>query len=103
VALDLDDIVALSAEFDRALAKSSIDEIDSLAHQWLISSPPQVIALNAGRRIGHSLVSTVEHRVIQLRRADDFLSGRDSHLLVNKELQATLHLLRSPGVIRGVA
>ena len=93
-AWDLDDIAALSAEFDRALAKSSIDEIDSLAHQWLISSPPQVIALNAGRRIGHSLVSTVEHRVIQLRRADDFLSGRDSHLLVNKELQATLHLLR---------
>ena len=89
-----DDVAALSSGFDRALAESSTESIENLAHQWLISIPPQLIALNAGRRIGHSLVSTVEHRVIQLRRADDFLSGRDSHLLVDKELQATLHLLR---------
>src|SRR5712691_3742233 len=89
---DQDDVATLSSEFDRALAVFSVEGIENLAHQWLISIPPQLIALDAGRRIGHSVVATVEHRVIQLRRADDFLSGRDSHLLVNKELQATLHL-----------
>jgi hypothetical protein len=38
-------------------------------------------------------VATTEHRVIQLRRADDFVSGRTSHTLVHQELQATTELL----------
>ena len=54
---------------------------------------PQLIELTAGRRIGDSLVETTEHRVIQLRRADDYMSGRTSHTLVHQELQATTKLL----------
>ena len=64
-----------------------------LAHEWLAADKPQLIELNAGRRIGDSLVATTEHRVIQLRRADDFVSGRTSHTLVQQELQATTKLL----------
>ena len=64
-----------------------------LAHEWIAADKPQLIELNAGRRIGDSLVETTEHRVIQLRRADDYVSGRTSHTLVHQELQATTKLL----------
>jgi hypothetical protein len=64
-----------------------------LAHGWLAADRPQLIELDAGRRIGDSLVATTEHRVIQLRRADDFMSGRTSHTIVHQELQATTKLL----------
>jgi len=88
-----DDLHAFSATFDSALNRSSVEEIDRLAHEWLITDPPQIIELSAGRHIGESLVAAVEHRVIQLRRADDFVSGRDSHALVRKELEVTTRLL----------
>jgi transcriptional regulator with XRE-family HTH domain len=88
-----DDLESLSQKFDDALARSSVDDVNHLAHEWLIAEPPQVIELAHGRRIGSSLVASVEHRVIQLRRADDFLSGRDSHVLIRKELQKTVRLL----------
>jgi len=39
------------------------------------------------------LFATAEHRVIQLRRADDFVSGRTSHTLVQQELKATTKLI----------
>ena len=64
-----------------------------LAHEWIAADKPQLIELNAGRRIGDSLVATTEHRVMQLRRADDYMSGRTSHALVHQELQATTKLL----------
>ena len=64
-----------------------------LAHEWLSADKPQLVELNAGRQIGDSLVATAEHRVVQLRRADDFVSGRTSHTLVQQELQATTKLL----------
>jgi hypothetical protein len=48
---------------------------------------------SSGGWIGDSVVATAEHRVIQLRRADDFVSGRTSHTLVHQELQATAKLL----------
>ena len=88
-----DDLSLLSDKFDDALAHSSVEGVDRLAHEWLIAEPPQVVELTHGRHIGSSLVATVEHRVVQLRRADDFLSGRDSHALVRKELQKTAQLL----------
>jgi hypothetical protein len=64
-----------------------------LAAEWLSAETPQVIELSAGRRVSESLVSAVEHRVVQLRRADDFMSGRTSHALVRQELAATTRLL----------
>lgn len=88
-----DDISALSDSFDDAIGRPAVADIELLAHEWLSADKPQLIELGAGRRVGDSLVSTVEHRVKQLRRADDFVSGRASHTLVREELQATTHLL----------
>jgi transcriptional regulator with XRE-family HTH domain len=88
-----DDINCLSASFDDAISGSLLADIEMLAHEWLAADKPQLVELNAGRRIGDSLVATAEHRVIQLRRADDFVSGRTSHTLVHQELKATTKLL----------
>jgi hypothetical protein len=88
-----DDARRLSLSFDSALERSAVEDIERLAHMWLICDPPQVIELNAGRRIGEALVSAVEHRVIQLRRADDFITGTASRDLMQTELSATVRLL----------
>ena len=88
-----DDISSLSASFDDAVSGSALADIEMLAHEWIAADKPQLIELNVGRRIGDSLVETTEHRVIQLRRADDYMSGRTSHTLVHQELQATTKLL----------
>jgi hypothetical protein len=88
-----DDISNLSASFDYAISRSSLVDVEMLAHEWLAADKPQLVELSTGRQIGNSLVTTIEHRVIQLRRADDFMSGRISHALVRQELQATTRLL----------
>jgi hypothetical protein len=88
-----DDISSLSSSFDDAISSSALADIEMLAHEWLAADNPQLVELTVGRRIGDSLVATAEHRVIQLRRADDFVSGRTSHTLVQQELKATTTLL----------
>ena len=88
-----DDANALSLSFDSALARGAVDEIERLSHMWLLSQPPQVIELGSGRRVSDDLVSTVERRVIQLRRADDYITGATSHDLMRSELAATVELL----------
>jgi tetratricopeptide (TPR) repeat protein len=88
-----EDLSELSASFDAALGRASVDDIMRLAHVWLVADPPQTIELAAGRSVSDHLISTVEHRVIQLRRADDFVAGRESHALVRRELAATTGLL----------
>lgn len=72
---------------------ATADHVERLAHMWLLSEPPQVIELGAGRRVSEDLVSTVERRVIQLRRADDYITGETSHDLMRSELAATVQLL----------
>jgi hypothetical protein len=88
-----DDLSSLSASFDSAISSSALADIEMLAHEWLAADKPQLVELNAGRKISDTLVATTEHRVTQLRRADDFMSGRTSHALVHQELQATTKLL----------
>lgn len=88
-----DDAYLLSRSFDAALERSAVEDIERLAHMWLIAEPPQIIELDSGRRISDDLVATVEHRVIQLRRADDFITGPTSHKLVWNEMRATTQLL----------
>jgi hypothetical protein len=88
-----DDVSALSQRFNEAVSSSALADIELLAHEWLSADKPQLIELNVGRHIGEDLVSTVEDRVRQLRRADDFMSGRTSHALVREELAATTYLL----------
>ena len=88
-----DDLRKLSAAFDDAISRSAVSDIEVLAHEWLSVDKPQLAELGIGRRIGDSAIATVEHRVMQLRRADDFISGRTSHALVRQELQAATDLL----------
>lgn len=88
-----DDARLLSHSFDAALERSAVEEIERLTHMWLIAEPPQILELDSGRRISDDLVSTVEHRVIQLRRADDFITGDASHEMMWNELHATTKLL----------
>ncbi len=66
-----------------------------LAHEWLIAEPPQIVAMQAGRRIGDGLLNKVEGRVAHLRRLDDFIGGKDLNSLVERELTATVDLLRT--------
>lgn len=65
-----------------------------LAHEWLVTDPPQVYEMRAGRHIGAGTVEQVEQRVQQLRLLDDHLGGMDTYDLVTSELGATLTLLR---------
>jgi hypothetical protein len=88
-----DDARLLSQSFDAALERSAVEEIERLAHMWLLAEPPQLLELESGRRVSDDLVSTVEHRVIQLRRADDFITGAKSREMMWDELSATTKLL----------
>ncbi|MBV9405190.1 MAG: hypothetical protein JO211_07585, partial [Acidobacteriaceae bacterium] len=88
-----DDAHTLSLSFDAALERSAVDDIERLSHMWLICEAPQIIELSAGRRVSDALISAVEHRVVQLRRADDFITGSASRDLVQNELAATVRLL----------
>jgi hypothetical protein len=65
-----------------------------LAHEWLIAEPPQIIEVRAGRHIGEGLIRKIESRVAQLRRMDDYIGGKDLHNLVERELTATIDVLR---------
>jgi tetratricopeptide (TPR) repeat protein/transcriptional regulator with XRE-family HTH domain len=68
-----------------------------LAHEWLVTEPPQIVETRAGRQIGEGLTRTVERRVEQLRHMDDFIGGNDLYALVAKELRATISILKDAG------
>jgi transcriptional regulator with XRE-family HTH domain len=65
-----------------------------LAHEWLITEPPQLYEMRAGRRIGVVAVERIEQRVHQLRILDDHVGGLETYEMVTGELSATLALLR---------
>ncbi|WP_267594207.1 hypothetical protein [Carbonactinospora thermoautotrophica] len=65
-----------------------------MAHIWLVTEPPQVTEMRAGRRVGVGLVRRVEARVDHLRRMDDFIGGGDLHTIVTRELDATAKVVR---------
>jgi tetratricopeptide (TPR) repeat protein len=65
-----------------------------LAHEWLVSEPPQVYELRAGRRIGADTVATIERRVQQLRLLDDHVGGDETYPILASEMAATSTLLR---------
>lgn len=89
-----DDAHLLSLSFNAAFEQSASADIERLAHIWLISEPPQTIELSSGRHVSDALITAAEQRVIQLRRADDFVTGPASRELVRRELEATTELLR---------
>jgi transcriptional regulator with XRE-family HTH domain len=57
-----------------------------VAHKWLVSDSPVTAHNAAGRRVGPSLASELERRVIELRHLDDVVSGADLLPAVRKEL-----------------
>ncbi|MCK9894925.1 hypothetical protein [Frankia sp. AgB32] len=65
-----------------------------LAHEWLLMEPPQIAELAAGRHVGAALAERVEGRVRQFRRLDDHVGGRDLIALVERELLATVTMVR---------
>lgn len=65
-----------------------------VAHEWLVSDSPQVIESRAGRRVGASLATSVETRVVDLRHLDDHVGGEDLSPVVEKEFRDTEELLR---------
>ncbi|MGK5684893.1 helix-turn-helix domain-containing protein [Actinoplanes sp. URMC 104] len=81
----------LAAEI--ASTEPTADNAVELAHQWLITEPPQVYELRAGRRIGAATVDEVERRVHKLRLLDDHVGGNDTYAMVTAELAATVGLL----------
>jgi transcriptional regulator with XRE-family HTH domain len=70
------------------------DNAVELAHQWLITEPPQVFETRSGRRIGVSTIEKIEKRVHQLRLLDDHVGGTETYAMVTAELAATVALLR---------
>jgi tetratricopeptide (TPR) repeat protein len=68
-----------------------------LAHEWLVSEPPQIAETRAGRQIGEGFTRRVERRVEQLRHMDDFIGGNDLYALVAKELRITIATLKDAG------
>jgi transcriptional regulator with XRE-family HTH domain len=64
-----------------------------IAHEWLVSEPPQLLRLRAGRRIGAAQAAQIQDRVIQLRHLDDHLSGRDLAPVVLREYKATATII----------
>jgi hypothetical protein len=67
---------------------------ERVAHEWLITEPPQVYEVRAGRRIGARLLGEIEARVARLRQLDDFVGGEDLGHVVGAELAVTAGLLR---------
>jgi hypothetical protein len=80
----------LATGSDHALAPTAARR---LVHEWLVTETPQTVEITTGRRIGMGIVDTVTRRVAQLRRADDFIAGRELQPLVERELRATARLL----------
>lgn len=70
------------------------DNALTLAHEWLVTDPPQAFELKAGRHVGLDLVERMEQRVHQIRLIDDHVGGLDTYAMVAAELGATADLLR---------
>lgn len=72
----------------------SAEDARRLVHEWMVTDSPQTVALDAGRRIGTSTADTIARRVAQLRRVDDYVAGGDLRPLVEREVTATVAVLR---------
>ncbi|MGQ0778450.1 MAG: helix-turn-helix domain-containing protein [Pseudonocardiales bacterium] len=66
-----------------------------VAHEWLVTDSPAVVASRSGRRVGVSLASQLEDRVIKLRHLDDVLGGGDLFPLVSKELSEATRVVEA--------
>ncbi|GAA5169360.1 helix-turn-helix transcriptional regulator [Amycolatopsis dongchuanensis] len=63
-----------------------LDDPLRVAHEWLVADTPVQRYSAAGSRVGPSLASELEQRVIELRHLDDVIGGGDLIPLVRREL-----------------
>ena len=101
-AWDRDDTAALAAMLCGDAVLMDRETARRVAHEWLVSDPPQVVELRSGRRIGAELVATVQRRTARLRRLDDHLGGGDLLDTVAGELAATVSLAREASYTEAV-
>ncbi|MGH3342730.1 MAG: helix-turn-helix domain-containing protein [Carbonactinosporaceae bacterium] len=87
------DTAALAALITEGAIRVDADNAVRIAHQWLVTDPPQLAEMRSGRRVGAGLVAKVEARVAELRRLDDYVGGGDLAETVERELAATVTLL----------
>lgn len=64
-----------------------------VAHEWLVADTLAHRHTAAGRRVGPSLASELERRVIELRHLDDVIGGGGLIPLVRRELTDAEHLV----------
>ncbi|MBF6060964.1 helix-turn-helix transcriptional regulator [Nocardia terpenica] len=57
-----------------------------VAHEWLVSDSPAFTHSAAGRKVGASLATELEQRVVELRHLDDSVGGRTLYPVIRKEL-----------------
>ena len=65
-----------------------------VAHEWLVSASPASVHRAAGRRVGASLASELERRVVELRHLDDVVTCRDLYPVVSRELSDAQRVMR---------
>jgi len=82
--------------------RPSADNATRLAHEWLITDPPQVYELRSGRRVGIGTVEQIVRRVHQLRELDDHIGGSETQTVVMGELRTTATLLREAAYTESV-
>ncbi|WP_454194486.1 helix-turn-helix domain-containing protein [Nocardia sp. Marseille-Q1738] len=58
-----------------------------VAHEWLVADSAPKTCGSAGRRVGDSLATQMEQRVVELRHMDDSVGGRDLFPLVSEEFE----------------
>ncbi|WET82966.1 helix-turn-helix transcriptional regulator [Amycolatopsis sp. QT-25] len=64
-----------------------------MAHEWLVAATPVAVHRTSGRRVGESLTSEIERRVIDLRYLDDTIGGGDLMPIVHRELADTMEIV----------
>ncbi len=66
-----------------------------IAHEWLVRPSPITVQTRAGWRVGDSLASELEARVVELRHLDDTVSSDHLGPVIAKELEEAQSVVRS--------
>ncbi|MFE7744088.1 helix-turn-helix domain-containing protein [Nocardia sp. NPDC057455] len=75
-----------------ALMAPSPDPV-RVAHEWLVSDRAPRTHASAGRKVGDSLATEMEQRVIELRHLDDSIGGGELFPLVVREFESARNVI----------
>ncbi|MBF6204954.1 helix-turn-helix transcriptional regulator [Streptomyces gardneri] len=75
-----------------ALMTPSPDPI-RIAHEWLVADSAPKAHASAGRRVGDSLATEMERRVVELRHLDDSIGGEELFPLVLREFESAREVI----------